>query len=138
MTCRRWTTLATMAGLSSFMATSAMAAPGLGLSPTEITGVDTLMTVAAGLLADRLGGPVGELAGAAVMVAGAWALGRIASWAGVARDDRVRAYLETALERSIGRWVSQARCRAWVRPGATSPKLRQPICGRRCRMPCAG
>ncbi|MEN2980056.1 hypothetical protein P7L78_09570 [Tistrella bauzanensis] len=117
MTCRRWTTLATMAmvaGLSPFMAASAMAATSLDLTTAEATGVDMLVTVAAGLLADRLGGAVGELAGAAVMVAGAWALGRIASWAGVARDDRVRAYLETALERAVDRALGQPG----VMPGA--------------------
>lgn len=110
MTCRRWTTLATMAimaGLSPLVAVSAMAATSLDLTPAEATGVDTLITVAAGLLADRLGGAFGELAGAAVMVAGAWALGRIASWAGVARDDRLRAYLEAALERAVDRALSQ-------------------------------
>lgn len=61
-----------------------------------MTGIDDLLVA-------RLGGVVAELAGAGVMVAGAWALGRIASWAGVARDDRVRAYLEAALERAVDR-----------------------------------
>lgn len=61
-----------------------------------MTGIDDLLVA-------RLGGVVAELAGAGVMVAGAWALGRIAGWAGVARDDRVRAYLEAALERAVDR-----------------------------------
>ena len=59
------------------------------------------------LLVERLGGVVAELAGAGVMLAGAWALGRIAGWAGVARDDRVRAYLEAALERAVDRALGQ-------------------------------
>ncbi|WP_372001604.1 hypothetical protein P7L68_21740 [Tistrella mobilis] len=65
-----------------------------------MTGIDDLLVA-------RLGGVVAELAGAGVMVAGAWALGRIAGWAGVARDDRVRAYLEAALERAVDRALGQ-------------------------------
>ncbi|AFK52613.1 hypothetical protein [Tistrella mobilis] len=77
-----------------------------------MTGIDDI-------LIDRLGGAVAELAGAGLMIAGAWALGRIAGWAGVARDDRVRAYLEAALDRAVDRALGHAPAGELV-PAATA------------------
>lgn len=78
-----------------------------------MTGIDDILVA-------RLGGVVAELAAAGVMVVGAWALGRVAGWAGVARDDRVRAYLEAALERAVDRALGHTPAAAEAVPMATA------------------